>query len=55
MFDSLERFCLFLGFPRIDRSLIGPLINVHLDVVVSHIRVNLCRFPWLRPEHRSFG
>lgn len=35
-FDRVERFCLFLGYPRSGHSLVGALLNAHRDAVISH-------------------
>ena len=33
---SVERFCLFVGYPRSGHSLVGALLNAHRDAVISH-------------------
>lgn len=35
-FAGVERFCLFVGYPRSGHSLIGALLNAHRDAVVAH-------------------
>jgi hypothetical protein len=35
-FDRVERFCLFVGYPRSGHSLLGALVNAHPDAVISH-------------------
>jgi len=35
-FESIERFCLFVGYPRSGHSLIGALLNAHPNIVISH-------------------
>jgi len=35
-FESVERFCLFIGYPRSGHSIVGALLNAHKDAVISH-------------------
>jgi hypothetical protein len=42
-FERVERFCLFLGYPRSGHSLVGALLNAHRHAVVSH-EINAPRF-----------
>jgi hypothetical protein len=35
-FDQVERFCMFLGYPRSGHSLVGSLLDAHPDVVIAH-------------------
>ncbi len=42
-FDALERFVLFVGYPRSGHSVIGSLLNAHPHVVIAH-RVPLFRY-----------
>lgn len=35
-FGTVERFCLFVGYPRSGHSLIGSLLNAHPHMVVAH-------------------
>jgi hypothetical protein len=35
-FDRIERFCLFVGYPRSGHSLVGALLNAHPHAVISH-------------------
>jgi hypothetical protein len=35
-FDEVQRFCLFLGYPRSGHSLVGALLNAHRQAVISH-------------------
>lgn len=41
--SEVERFLVFLGYPRSGHSLIGSLLNAHPDVVVSH-ELNVCQY-----------
>jgi hypothetical protein len=41
--SEVERFLIFLGYPRSGHTLIGSLLNAHPDVVVSH-ELNVCRY-----------
>ena len=34
--DGVERFCLFLGYPRSGHSLVGSLLNAHPEVLIAH-------------------
>jgi hypothetical protein len=36
LFDTVERFCLFIGYPRSGHSLVGSLLDAHPDVVLAH-------------------
>src|SRR5437016_14440476 len=33
---TVERFCLFVGYPRSGHSLVGALLNAHRHAVVAH-------------------
>ena len=35
-FDRVERFCLFVGYPRSGHSIVGAVLNAHRDAVISH-------------------
>jgi hypothetical protein len=35
-FDQVERYCMFLGYPRSGHSLVGSLLDAHPDVVIAH-------------------
>jgi hypothetical protein len=35
-FDQVERFCLFVGYPRSGHCLVGALLNAHRHAVISH-------------------
>ena len=48
-FQSLERFCLFLGYPRSGHSLVGALLDAHPDAVIAH------ELDALRLVHVGFG
>lgn len=36
LFDTVDGFCLFIGYPRSGHSLVGSLLNAHPHVVLSH-------------------
>ncbi len=36
LYDQVERFCLFVGYPRSGHSIVGALLNAHKDAVISH-------------------
>jgi hypothetical protein len=36
LFDQVERYCMFLGYPRSGHSLVGSLLDAHPDVVLAH-------------------
>ncbi|GIW70519.1 MAG: hypothetical protein KatS3mg102_0061 [Planctomycetota bacterium] len=42
-FAEVERFCLFVGYPRSGHSLLGSLLNAHRHVVLAH-EVNVLKF-----------
>src|SRR3954469_10212957 len=35
-FERVERFCLFVGYPRSGHSVVGAMLNAHRDAVISH-------------------
>jgi hypothetical protein len=35
-YATVERFCLFVGYPRSGHSLVGSLLDAHPDVVIAH-------------------
>lgn len=35
-FAAVERFCLFVGYPRSGHSLVGSLLDAHPEVVIAH-------------------
>lgn len=35
-FDGVERYCMFLGYPRSGHSLVGSLFNAHPEMVIAH-------------------
>lgn len=35
-YDQVEKFCLFVGYPRSGHSIVGALLNAHKDAVISH-------------------
>jgi hypothetical protein len=42
-FPEIERFVLFVGYPRSGHSLVGSLLNAHPDIVISH-QLNVMRY-----------
>jgi hypothetical protein len=36
LFDEVECFCMFIGYPRSGHSLVGSLLDAHPDVVLAH-------------------
>ena len=36
LFDNVEAFCLFIGYPRSGHSLVGSLLDAHPNVVLAH-------------------
>ncbi len=36
LFDQVETYCMFIGYPRSGHSLVGSLLDAHPDAVVSH-------------------
>jgi hypothetical protein len=36
LFDTVERFCLFIGYPRSGHSLVGSLLDAHPEIVLAH-------------------
>lgn len=35
-FDRVERFCLFVGYPRSGHSIVGTMLEAHPDAVIAH-------------------
>lgn len=35
-FPEIERYCMFVGYPRSGHTLVGSLLDAHPDVVISH-------------------
>src|SRR6202008_4245050 len=35
-FERVERFCLFVGYPRSGHSIVGAMLNAHRDAVIAH-------------------
>jgi hypothetical protein len=36
LFDQVEAYCMFVGYPRSGHSLVGSLLDAHPDVVIAH-------------------
>ena len=36
LFDGVETYCMFIGYPRSGHSLIGSLLDAHPNVIVAH-------------------
>lgn len=36
LWEEVETFCLFLGYPRSGHSMIGALLNAHPNIMMSH-------------------
>ena len=36
VFDSIETYCMFIGYPRSGHSLIGSILDAHPDAIISH-------------------
>ncbi|MEM7757849.1 MAG: sulfotransferase [Cyanobacteria bacterium P01_A01_bin.40] len=36
LWQNLETFCLFLGYPRSGHSIVGALLNAHPNIIMSH-------------------
>ena len=36
LFEGLQSFCLFVGYPKSGHSLVGALLDAHPDMVVAH-------------------
>ncbi|MEQ8523056.1 sulfotransferase [Gracilimonas sp.] len=35
-YNEIERYCMFIGYPRSGHTLVGSLLDAHPDVVISH-------------------
>jgi hypothetical protein len=42
-FAAIERYCMFIGYPRSGHSVVGSLLDAHPDMVVAH-ELNALRF-----------
>ena len=36
LFDAIETYCMFVGYPRTGHSLIGSLLDAHPNIVIAH-------------------
>ena len=36
LFDDIETYCMFIGYPRSGHSLIGSLLDAHPNAIVAH-------------------
>ena len=36
MFDDVENYCMFIGYPRTGHSLIGSLLDAHSNMIIAH-------------------
>jgi hypothetical protein len=36
LFDGIETYCMFVGYPRTGHSLIGSLLDAHPNIVIAH-------------------
>lgn len=36
LFGRVERYCMFIGYPRSGHSLIGSLLDAHPDIIIAH-------------------
>jgi hypothetical protein len=36
LFDQVQAYCMFVGYPRSGHSLVGSLLDAHPDVVIAH-------------------
>jgi len=36
MFDGVESYCMFIGYPRTGHSLIGSLLDAHSNMIIAH-------------------
>jgi hypothetical protein len=43
IFENIESYCMFVGYPRTGHSLIGSLLDAHENIVVAH-EMNALRF-----------
>jgi sulfotransferase family protein len=52
LFEQVERYCMFVGYPRSGHSLFGSLLDAHADVVLAHEldALRLMRFRFNRDQ-----
>lgn len=36
LFDGVERYCMFIGYPRSGHSLVGSLLDAHPEAIIAH-------------------
>ena len=36
MFETIQLYCMFVGYPRSGHSLVGTLLDAHPDIVIAH-------------------
>ena len=36
LFSTIEKYCMFIGYPRSGHSLIGSLLDAHQNMVIAH-------------------
>ena len=34
--EGIERYCMFIGYPRSGHSLVGSLLDAHPDIIIAH-------------------
>lgn len=56
LYDEVETFVLFIGYPRSQHSLIGAILDAHPEIVIPHeydLLTNLHRFESRRPANKN--
>ncbi len=38
IFNGVETYCMFIGYPRSDHSIVGALLDAHPNIVIAHER-----------------
>ena len=36
LFDNVQTYCVFIGYPRSGHSLVGSLLDAHPNVIIAH-------------------
>lgn len=55
LLDQVERYCMFVGYPRSGHTLTGSLLTAHPDIVISHERDVLQYLPWGFTQRQLFS
>ena len=46
LFEDVETYCMFVGYPKSGHSLVGSLLDAHRDAIIAH-ELDALRYVWL--------